>query len=81
MDKPIAAAEANRQFSRILRDVRAGDSYVVTARGRPVARIVPVGQGDTARLVARDALLRHLAAQPAQDIGRWSRDDLYDEAR
>ncbi len=58
MDKPIAAAEANRQFSRILRDVQGGDSFVVTARGRPVARIIPVTDTDTDREAARAELLR-----------------------
>jgi prevent-host-death family protein len=75
----VGDAEANRQFSRILRDVRAGDSFVVTARGRPIARIVPVGEADPARVAARDALLRHLASQPARESGRWLRDELYDD--
>ena len=80
MDEMIAAAEANRHFSRILRDVTSGHRFLVTARGRPVARIVPVNEADAARATAREALLRRLADQPAQDIGRWRRDGLYDHA-
>lgn len=78
MDQPIPAAEANRTFSRLLREVRDGRSYVVTVHGKPIARIVPCTQADTARSAARSALLRRLAAQPAIDIGRWTRDELYE---
>jgi len=78
MDQPIPAAEANRHFSRLLREVRDGRSYVVTAHGKPVARIVPCTAADAARGTARAALLQRLAAQPAIDIGRWTRDALYE---
>jgi len=77
MDHAISAAEANRSFSRLLRDVQAGQSYVVTSHGRPVARIVPCDEADTARRAALEALLQRLDAQPAIDIGSWTRDDLY----
>ena len=41
MEKTIQATEANRQFSRILREVAEGDTFTVTSHGRPIARIVP----------------------------------------
>ncbi len=78
MDQPVAAAEANRHFSRLLREVRDGRSYVVTAHGKPIARIVPCTGADGARGAARAALLQRLAAQPAIDIGSWTRDALYE---
>ncbi len=78
MDQPIPAAEANCHFSRLLREVRDGRSYVVTAHGKPIARIVPCTAADAARATARTALLRRLAAQPAIDIGPWTRDALYE---
>ncbi len=78
VDEVIAAAEANRQFSRILREVAAGHRFLVTARGRPVARIVPADPDDAARVAAREALLRHLDEQPTQNIGHWTRDELYE---
>ncbi|PPQ39497.1 type II toxin-antitoxin system Phd/YefM family antitoxin [Rhodopila globiformis] len=78
MDQAISAAEANRSFSRLLREVRQGCSYVVTAHGKPVARIVPCHEADQARETARSALLRRLADQPVVDIGPWTRDDLYE---
>ncbi|MEA2741204.1 MAG: hypothetical protein QOH05_4511 [Acetobacteraceae bacterium] len=78
MDQAISAAEANRAFSRLLREVREGHSYVVTAHGKPVARIVPCDQADAERRIARSTLLHRLAGQPAIDIGPWTRDALYE---
>ena len=79
MDTVITAAEANRAFSRLLREVREeGHRFVVTAHGKPVARIVPCDEGDAAREAARAALLARLSGQPVVDAGRWSRDELYE---
>ena len=78
MDQAISAAEANRSFSRLLREVRDGRSYVVTAHGKPVARIVPCHETDAARERARLALLQRLAGQPVVEIGPWARDELYE---
>jgi prevent-host-death family protein len=78
MDQAISAAEANRSFSRLLREVREGRSYVVTAHGRLVARIIPCNDTDAVRATARSALLQRLGAQNAADVGRWTRDELYE---
>jgi prevent-host-death family protein len=77
MDRQISAAEANRSFSRLLREVQSGQAFVVTAHGRPVARIVPLTHGENARAEARAALMRRLETQPAVRAGRWTRDELY----
>lgn len=79
MEKIVSAAEANRHFSQLLRAVRNGESYVVTAHGRPVAKIVPIGDADVVRDKAREALLARLRSQPAIDIGPWTRDELYED--
>jgi prevent-host-death family protein len=76
MDKAISAADANRNFSRLLREVKEGQSYVVTSHGRPVARIAPVQK--PSRSQAKAALVAHLETQPIRRIGGWKRDDLYD---
>lgn len=81
MEDAVSAAEANRKFSLILRQVREGHSYVVTSHGRPVARIVPAdARGDVAS-GARKALLTRLESQPVLDAGRWSRNELYEDER
>ena len=78
MEKAISAADANRKFSKLLREVREGRSYVVTSHGRPVARIAPVTEQRNSK--AKAALLAHLEARPVRrsPIGRWKRDELYD---
>jgi prevent-host-death family protein len=45
MDKEVALREANQQFARYVRAVEAGQSFVITRRGKPVARLVPVEPG------------------------------------
>lgn len=79
MNKHITAADANRKFSELLSNVRQGASYTVTSHGRPVATITPVEEGARDRLKARRLLLQRLASQPATDIGRWTRDELYED--
>jgi prevent-host-death family protein len=81
MDEAVSAADANRKFSRILRSVREGHSYVVTSHGRPVARIVPVGGHEHVVSGARSALLARLEKQAVVNVGRWTRDELYEDER
>lgn len=81
-ETPVTAAEANRNFSRLLRGVREGQSYVVTAHGRPVAKLVPAEEDaasrSAVRAAAKRALLDRLRSQPVIDIGPWTRDELYE---
>jgi prevent-host-death family protein len=76
MEKTIQASEANRQFSRILREVAGGDTFTVTSHGRPIARIIPVEPMD--RDAAKERLLEHLRSQPVMNMGPWRREELYD---
>ncbi len=78
MDQAVSAADANRSFSQILREVRNGASYVVTAHGKPVARIIPCEPADAARAAARSSLLKRLSNQPVVDVGPWRREELYE---
>lgn len=79
VDTVISAAEANRAFSRLLREVREeGHRFVVTAHGKPVARIVPCDERDIVREAARAGLLARLSEQPVIYAGQWSRDELYE---
>ena len=76
MEKAISAADANRKFSQLLREVREGKSFVVTSHGSPVARIEPVAEQRNGK--AKSALMARLEGQPVRQIGRWKRDELYD---
>ena len=79
MEKRVTAADANRKFSQLLRGVRQGRSYLVTAHGKPVAKLVPVSAHDEVANGARTALLARLHSQSVTDIGRWTRDELYED--
>lgn len=79
MERSISAAEANRRFSLVLRGVREGHSYVVTSHGKAVARIVPAERGGAVQEQARAALLDHLRSQPSVEVGRWTREELYED--
>ena len=80
MDKAISAADANRNFSKLLRDVREGQSYVVTSHGRPVAKIIPARAQAESEERGRAALLARLRSEPVVDIAPWTRDELYEDA-
>jgi len=79
MASAITAANANRQFSEILRRVRDGNSYVVTSHGRPVARILPFEGGSGVKKSARTTLFGRLRSARAVKAGRWTRDELYED--
>ena len=70
MKETISVAEARRRFAQLLRGVRDGRSYVVTVHGRP----------DRTRAAAHARLLARLRAQPAIEVARWTRDELYPDA-
>lgn len=82
-EETVSAADANRKFSHILRDIRAGYRYVVTSHGRPVARIIPVSDRDQARAGsgARTALLDRLRRETVVSTERWTREELYEDER
>ena len=80
MDKAVSAADANRRFSELLRTVKKGRSVIITSHGNPVAKITPVVEDERAAAGARSALFARLRTQRAVNIGRWTRDELYDDA-
>jgi len=41
MTKTISLRDANQGFARCVRDVEAGEEYVITRNGAPVARLIP----------------------------------------
>lgn len=76
MDRQITASEANQHFSEMLRDVSQGESFTVTSRGRPVARVTPIDRASHERAI--DRLLDFVAKLPRRYSGDWTREDLYE---
>jgi len=81
MEKFVSAADADRKFSKLLRAVREGKSYAVTSHGRAVARIVPAEKDSGVTRGTKVALLKRLGSEPAIKIGRWNRDELYEDKK
>jgi prevent-host-death family protein len=82
MEESISAADANRNFSQLLRGVREEHAtYVVTSHGKPVARIVPFEADAGVSARARTALLERLASEPLAHAGRWKREELYERGK
>jgi prevent-host-death family protein len=44
MTKTVSLCEVNSAFDRCIREVEAGEEYVITCKGEPVARLVPIGR-------------------------------------
>ena len=80
MTRSVTVTEANRSFSRIVRDVANGQSYLVTSHGRPLVRITPANPlyPTYDREDRRKALVEELLALPERAPGRIIRDDGYD---
>ena len=77
LGRVISAADANREFSRLLRGVRNGRTFVITSHGRPVARVSPIRDDACVSSAAQSALFDRLESQRVVRAGRWSRDELY----
>jgi prevent-host-death family protein len=82
--KTITASEANRQFSKLLREAGRGEEFVITSHGQPVVSVRkfdPAEAGETEaqkRQAAWLALLDRLRKQPAMDLPKMTRDEMYE---
>jgi prevent-host-death family protein len=79
MEKRISAADANRQFSKMLQGVRKGSSFVITSHGEPVAKLIPSEPVSATMVAARADLIARLRREPVIRAGRWKRDELYED--
>ncbi len=76
--KTISAADANRYFSSLLRDVATGEVVTVVSRGKPVAVISAANQEDEFKVRAHKRLVERLKSQPSGGARNWPRDELYE---
>ncbi|MBN8450785.1 MAG: type II toxin-antitoxin system prevent-host-death family antitoxin [Candidatus Accumulibacter sp.] len=74
----VSAGDANRQFSRVLREVAQGEVFTVLSRGKPVATISPARSDDVQRQGARRNLLERLRQKEAIGARGWMREELYE---
>jgi prevent-host-death family protein len=76
--KTISAADANRYFSSLLRDVATGEVVTVVSRGKPVAVISAANQEDDFKVRAHKRLVERLKSQLSGGARNWTRDELYE---
>ncbi len=76
--RTVSAADANRHFSALLKDVSRGTRITVLSRGKPVAAIVPVAEAQRERREARADLLKRLRSQSVSGKRTWTREELYE---
>ena len=76
--KTISAAEANRYFSSLLKDVSRGEEVLVVSRGKAVAKVLPYDKSSSERESSRNTLLARLRKQVPTGRRNWRRDELYD---
>ena len=76
--KTIKSSEANRYFSRMLREVAQGEAYTILSRGRVVATVIPASSSAIQRRKAKSDLLKRLNSQPITGKREWTREELYD---
>lgn len=76
----VTTREANQRLSELLSRVEGrGEGFLVTKRGRPVARILPVEEGSGRLTAEQEAALDRILGTE-WDLGgeRLDRDALYD---
>jgi len=71
----VGASDAKTHFSKLLARVAAGESFVITRHGTPIARLVPVttapAEHAPAELIRQAAALRREVAASPEEIGSW----------
>lgn len=78
-DDRISATDANRHFSRLLRDVENGGRVTITKDGRPVAVIIPASADDRRSRPGALARLKALMDEglPIGFTGHLDRDEIH----
>lgn len=80
----VGAREANRSFSKILKEAENGKSITITRNGRPVARLVPAPplavhpKSEEERKAALERLMQRL--EQGFDLGGkgFTRDEMHE---
>lgn len=81
----VGAREANRSFSKILKEAENGKTVTITRNGKPVARLVPTAIPPKSAAMpkrARDKALKQFLAllEKGFDLGGegFTRDEMHD---
>ena len=81
MSKTVTLRDANQNFAKYVREVQAGEEIVITRRGEPVAKLLPVPRKRVLTPEQQAARRRALARmKKGWDLGDWKipREEIYD---
>lgn len=84
MRRTVTATEANRSFSKLLREVQQGARVGITSHGRTIAELRPfedeedAGAARQRRIEALETLKKRWAGRKRTTIGPWTREELYE---
>lgn len=79
--RTVSLKTANQEFSRLVKEVERGEDFLITRRGRPVARLVPHTADKAADAVWTSAYRRMMARlDEGASLGglKVKREDIYD---
>lgn len=79
--RTVSLMTANQEFSRLIREVEHGEGFLITRRGRPIARLVPHTAEKSTDPEWQAAFRRMMARlEDGAPLGglRIERDELYD---
>ncbi|MGH8966757.1 MAG: type II toxin-antitoxin system Phd/YefM family antitoxin [Actinomycetes bacterium] len=73
MPETIGQRQLRNDNAEIMRRVEAGEAFIVTRNGKPIADIVPHASNPRRRYTGRE--LQEMARNlPPMDVGQWRRD-------
>ena len=78
--KTISVRDANQGFTRCIREVQAGEAFIITHRGTPVAKLLPFADRRVLTAEQEAALARTKARmEEGWSLGgaKFNRDELY----
>jgi prevent-host-death family protein len=81
MSKVVTLREANQSFARCIRAVEAGEEFVITRNGTPVARLMPIANRRVLTAQQEAAWERTQARMREGwrvDTGKFDRDSLHE---
>lgn len=64
----VSIAEAKAKFSEIIARVELGETQIITKRGKPVARVVPILDSQPRPRINIEALRRLTDSMPKADV-------------
>jgi prevent-host-death family protein len=81
--RSVSLRDVNQQLAKYVKAVEAGESFIITRRGRPVARLLPVEPGMRGLTPEQQEAFQRMVERMERgvDLGgaKFNRDELYED--